>query len=151
MLTMMQSDPKDLPLPEDVTRATNELHALARLIERPPLEAVSLSLDMALRASFAIHKVLAHINRSNVEADLVDPIAKSPATLLSYESMRSFGRCDFDQLREAVYESKNGSRDAPPFDSSYSAGHQMVHGINYNALDRIVTAFVEHALSQKEG
>jgi len=67
---------------------------------------------------------------------------------LGYRSMGSGGRCDWTQLREAVSESTCGYRDnARPFDPKFYPGHQMVEGINYNSLDRIVTAFVDSALS----
>lgn len=70
------------------------------------------------------------------------------STKLGYQAMGSGGRCDWDQLREAVAESTCGQRDnAKPFDPKFYPGHQMVEGINYNSLDRIVTAFVDAALS----
>lgn len=141
---------KDSLVFENVTRAADELRALATLIERVPLGPVSLSLDIALRAAFAVHEVLAHIERTS-DDNGIRPEAMGSAAMLSYASMGSFGRCDFDQLREAVHESKSGTRDAPLFDPSYSAGHQIIYGINYNSLDRIVTAFVESALAPLQG
>ncbi len=67
---------------------------------------------------------------------------------LEYRNMGSGGRCDWQQLREAVSEACCGSREAlEHFDPGYYHGHQMVKGINYNSLDRIVTAFVDAALS----
>lgn len=66
---------------------------------------------------------------------------------LGYHDMASRGRCDWTHLREAVAEATMGSRtNAPPFDPDFYPGHQMVSGINYNSLDRIVTAFVDAAL-----
>jgi hypothetical protein len=67
---------------------------------------------------------------------------------LEYRNMGSGGRCDWQQLREAVSEACCGSREAlEHFDPGYYHGHQMVKGINYNSLDRIVTAFVDAALA----
>lgn len=67
--------------------------------------------------------------------------------MLGYHSMGSGGRCDWTHLREAVSEATCGSRTAStPFDPSYYPGHQSVTGINYNSLDRIVTAFVDAAI-----
>lgn len=68
---------------------------------------------------------------------------------LTYRTMGSGGRCNFTQLREAVSEACSGSRThATPFDPKFYPGHQMVQGLNYNSLDRIVTAFVDAALAQ---
>lgn len=68
--------------------------------------------------------------------------------LLTYDQMRSGGRCDFRQLREAVSEATCGNRQhaKDPPEHLYP-GHAMVDGINYNSLDRIVTAFVDAALA----
>jgi hypothetical protein len=68
--------------------------------------------------------------------------------MLGYHHMRSGGRCDWTHLREAVAEATTGSRaHSKGFDPDFYPGHQMVEGINYNSLDRIVTAFVDAALS----
>lgn len=135
---------------ENVTRAADELRALATLIERPPLGPVSLSLDVALRAAFAVHEVLAHMDQTSDDNGIRSGATGSVA-MLSYASMGRVGRCDFDQLREAVHESKSDTRDAPLFDPKDSAGHQIIYGIDYNSLDRIVTAFVDSALAPAAG
>lgn len=63
---------------------------------------------------------------------------------LGYERMGSHGRCDFDQLREAVADATIGDRKSgAPFSPHFYRGHQTVPGINFNSLDRIVTAFVD--------
>jgi hypothetical protein len=71
---------------------------------------------------------------------------------LEYKRMASSGRCDWTNLREAVSEAVNGGREnSTPFDPSYAPGHQIVPQINYNSLDRIVTAFVDEALARQHG
>ena len=70
------------------------------------------------------------------------------ASVLGYHNMGSGGRCDWTHLREAVAEARSGSRShSEPFNEGIYPGHQMVGAINYNSLDRIVTAFVEAALT----
>ena len=70
---------------------------------------------------------------------------------LGYHNMGSGGRCDWTYLREAVAEATSGSRaHSRPFDPTYYPGHQMVEGLNYNSLDRIVTAFVDAALLARD-
>lgn len=70
------------------------------------------------------------------------------AVTLTYSTMGSGGRCDWTQLREAVSEATTGSRDyAQPLRDDIYPGHEMVRGINHNSLDRIVTAFVDAALT----
>jgi hypothetical protein len=69
--------------------------------------------------------------------------------MLGYYRMGSGGRCDWTHLREAVAEAVSGSRShSTGFDPDFYPGHHTVAGINYNSLDRIVTAFVDAALAQ---
>ena len=65
---------------------------------------------------------------------------------LAYTRMGSGGRCSFRQLREAVAEATTGSRDHAEIPEGHP-GHKLVGVINYNSLDRIITAFVDAALS----
>ncbi|WP_066795242.1 hypothetical protein [Sphingomonas soli] len=96
--------------------------------------AVVVSFDDALRLLLAFHPIDKDAGMGREES-------------LGYHSMGSYGRCDFTHLREAVSEANSGSRhSATPFDPAYYPGHQMVEGVNYNSLDRIVTAFVDAAL-----
>jgi hypothetical protein len=79
-----------------------------------------------------------------------DPMARAREVVLGYHNMRAGGRCDWTHLREAVAEAKSGSRAASkPFKEGLYPGHNMVEGINYNSLDRIVTAFVDAALARE--
>ncbi len=71
------------------------------------------------------------------------------AERLTYALMRSGGRCDFRQLRIAVSEATSGVRSDPGIPEEMYPGHVMVAGINYNSLDRIVTAFVDAALQPR--
>jgi hypothetical protein len=73
---------------------------------------------------------------------------KDKAGGLVYSRMGSGGRCGFQQLREAVAEATCGYRgaaEAVPLE--IYEGHKIVGTINYNSLDRIVTAFVDDALA----
>ncbi len=68
---------------------------------------------------------------------------------MTYDCMGSGGRCNFQQLREAVAEATCGDRAAKrtAHDDVVYIGHEIVGQINYNSLNRIVTAFVDKALT----
>ena len=71
---------------------------------------------------------------------------------LEWRRMPGYGQMNFRQLREAVAEAIIGNRQAlGPFKADLSPGHQTVEGINYNSLNRIVTAFVLAALHPAQG
>lgn len=79
-------------------------------------------------------------------------IASAPAgdgVHLTYDRMGSGGRCDWRHLREAVSEAVRGVREVEQDESSdIYTGHRTVPQINFNSLDRIVTAFVDAALAR---
>lgn len=67
---------------------------------------------------------------------------------LGYSQMGSVGRCDLEQLREAIAEATTGVRGLTDnWPDDIYPGHVSVSGINYNSLNRIVTAFVDAALT----
>lgn len=68
---------------------------------------------------------------------------------LTYDRMGSGGRCDWRHLREAVSEAVRGVREVERDErSDIYTGHRTVPQINFNSLDRIVTAFVDAALDR---
>jgi len=63
---------------------------------------------------------------------------------ITWDYMPSYGLVPFQQLIEAVAEATIGDRhfNRHDVDPERFIGHQMVSGINYNSLNRIVSAFI---------
>ncbi|QEH81154.1 hypothetical protein EIK56_24950 [Sphingomonas sp. C8-2] len=94
--------------------------------------------------------------KGKADSPLVFRATPSPVTdetalsgeALGYSRMASTGRCDFEQLREALAEATTGNRGLTDnWPDNIYPGHVGVQGINYNSLNRIVTAFVDAALA----
>lgn len=125
--------------PEEVLRAALEEIATAYDKWRPDAEFPSNAL---FKVSAIARTALA---ATSVKVQPVDGVEAR----LTYDGMRSGGRCDWQELREAVAEANMGYRHcAERAREDIYPGHVMVTGINYNSLDRIVTAFVDAALSR---
>lgn len=121
---------------------------IGRLIEE--LESLSPDGLAYIRLLPDARKLSDILARTATPVPLPDLEAKA-GVMLGYDGMRSGGRCDWQQLREAVSEANVGTRDhAQPLRDDIYPGHEMVAGINYNSLDRIVTAFVDAALKSNQ-
>lgn len=71
---------------------------------------------------------------------------------LTWTEMPNYGEHRWDQLIEAVAEAQVGDRHHDiGIDLERFVGHQMVTGVNFNSLNRIVSAFVRAAAVHYQG
>ncbi len=72
-------------------------------------------------------------------------VQPAPAPASEPVALPSHGHLSFDELGRDVREAGIGVRDDYGFDPTYFKGHQMVAGINFNSLNRIVSKYAAPA------
>lgn len=106
---------------------------------------------MAESAARILNKRLTEGNLYGVSRDMLEAaLAAAPAVAVKAEPQRPelgemppYGRARFTDLMAAVTEAIFGDRDFSKLDLDHECfiGHQMVQQINFNSLNRIVSAF----------
>jgi len=85
----------------------------------------------------------------------VEPVASTSSDKLALGDMPSYGDCSANDMLSAVADAIFGDRDISllrQIDNERSVGHQMVPTINFNSLNRIISAFHNHRPSlHREG
>lgn len=74
-------------------------------------------------------------------------VASRMLSTVTWNDMPSCGEMDFQQLVEAVSDVMLADRKAVKPQGKVYIGHEIIGTINYNSLNRIVTAFVRAALA----
>ncbi len=129
------------PAPATIPAFEGEVEPIGQIIVEPNGE--WLLKGWATNLKPGLHHIYAHHPATNAIRALEGEVEP-----LNYSRMGSGGRCNWLALREAVSEAKRGSRKhIDPIPDNIYTGHAPVSGINYNSLDRIVTAFVDEALA----